>query len=193
MFLMLLMGILSPLFSGTEGEDIDFNPRLLNKELSILLSGQDFQIHELILPDSIIRNNRVNGKFFTIMCRESEKFWAYIGRVNSCRAGGCTIQLKDEIADNYEYFDYFILFNSQKQVAVVRVFNYEATHGQEIMVKGWLNQFIGYDGARSLRVGKEIDSISGATISVDGLVADVQAKSHFINAFFNNNRIVGQI
>ena len=181
------MGISSLLFRGIEGEDIDYNPRLLHKELSKLLSGQEFQIHELVLPDSIIRNNRVNGKFFTIMCRESEKYWAYVGRVNSCRTGGCSIQMKDEIADNYEYFDYFILFNSQKKVAAVRVYNYEATHGQEITIKSWLNQFIGFDGTKSLRVGKEIDSISGATISVDGLVTDIQAKSIFMKSLLSQD------
>jgi hypothetical protein len=36
---------------------------------------------------------------------------------------------------------------------------------------------MGFDGNSSLRVGKEIDSISGATISVNGLVADVLEKT----------------
>ena len=60
---------------------------------------------------------------------------------------------------------------------LVRVFNYAATHGQEVSVKRWLDQFAGHDGAEPLRVGKEIDAISGATISVYALVADVQEKT----------------
>ena len=175
-----MLGISSLFINSDNGEEIDFNPRLLQKELSALLCGEDFKTQELHLPDSIIGNNQVNGKFFTIMCTEGSKLLAYVGRVHSCRAGGCSIQMINDPEGEYEYFDYFILFDSQKRVKVVRVYNYEATHGQEIMVKGWLNQFVGYDGAKALRVGKEIDSISGATISACGLTADVQLKASFL-------------
>ena len=180
-----IFGISSFFIRSIVGEDIDFNPRQLHKEINTLLCGKDFQMHELQIPDSIVRNNhQVNGKFFSIICKEGYKFLAYVGRVNSCRAGGCSNQIKNDVVDEYEYFDYFILFDSQKRVTVVRVYNYEAIHGQEITVKGWLNQFIGFDGTKSLRVGKEIDSISGATMSVDGLVADVQAKSYLVKTCF---------
>jgi Na+-translocating ferredoxin:NAD+ oxidoreductase RnfG subunit len=61
-------------------------------------------------------------------------------------------------------------------VKLVRVFNYAATHGQEVAIRKWLDQFSGYDGGKPLRVGKEIDAISGATISVYAIVADVSEK-----------------
>ena len=64
---------------------------------------------------------------------------------------------------------------------LVRVFNYAATHGQEVSVKRWLDQFAGHDGAKPLRAGKEIDGISGATISVNAIVADVNEKIIFLN------------
>jgi hypothetical protein len=57
------------------------------------------------------------------------------------------------------------------------VYNYEATHGHEITVKSWLNPFIGFDGTKTLRVGKEIDSIAGATISASGITDDIQVKT----------------
>ena len=50
------------------------------------------------------------------------------------------------------------------------------------MVKGWLNQFIGYDGTKTLRVGKEIDSISGATISAYGITTDIQQKTFYLQS-----------
>lgn len=185
--MMKLLAIIAPVIfslfiNSNDGEEINFNPRLLHKELSALLSGEDFRMHELQLPDSIVGNNRVNGKFFTIMCRQSEKYLAYIGRVNSCRTGGCSNRAGNNPEGEYEYFDYFILFDSQKRITVVRVYNYEASHGQEIMVKGWLNQFIGFNGTKTLRVGKEIDSISGATISAHGITADIQQKASFLQS-----------
>jgi Na+-translocating ferredoxin:NAD+ oxidoreductase RnfG subunit len=65
------------------------------------------------------------------------------------------------------------LFDKTKSVTSVVVYNYEATHGQEITAKGWLKQFLGYNGSRNLVVGKNIDSISGATISVNAITADI--------------------
>jgi hypothetical protein len=72
------------------------------------------------------------------------------------------------------------------KIRTIRVYNYEATHGQEITVKGWLNQFLGYDGTANLRVGKEVDAIAGATISVFGLIADVQEKTSLLKNFKDN-------
>jgi len=172
--------IFSLFINSNYGEEINFNPRLLHKELGALFSGEDYQMHEFRLPDSIVGNNRVNGKFFTIMSSQSEKYLAYIGRVYSCRTGSCSSQSVNNPEGEYEYFDYFILFDSQKRITVVRVYNYEASHGQEIMVKGWLNQFTGFNGTKTLRVGKEIDSISGATISALAITADVQQKASFL-------------
>jgi len=60
------------------------------------------------------------------------------------------------------------------------VYNYQATHGQEVTNKGWLKQFQGYDGSRSLTVGKSIDAISGATVSVLGITNDVQEKTRLL-------------
>lgn len=62
-------------------------------------------------------------------------------------------------------------------VELVKVFNYQATHGQEVSAKGWLKQFIGFDGRKPLTVGKNIDAISGATISAYGITLDVQDKT----------------
>ncbi len=49
-----------------------------------------------------------------------------------------------------------------------------ATHGQEITARGWLKQFIGYNGSESLKVDKNIDTISGATISVYAITSDIK-------------------
>ncbi|WP_234408600.1 FMN-binding protein [Marinilabilia salmonicolor] len=85
-----------------------------------------------------------------------------------------------EPAGNSEYFDYFILFDAEKSVQVVKVFNYQATHGYEITSRGWLKQFAGHDGSESLQVNKNIDAISGATISVQAITEDVQRQTSLL-------------
>lgn len=104
----------------------------------------------------------------------------YVGRVYSCRASGCSISGVASPGEASEFFDYFIVFNADKSVAEVKVHNYEATHGQEITARGWLKQFIGYQGDSELRLGKNIDAIAGATISADGIVNDVSEKTSIL-------------
>jgi len=79
-----------------------------------------------------------------------------------------------------EFFDYLIVFDTNLSVQQVKVYNYQATHGQEVTTKGWLKQFQGYDGSRSLTVGKSIDAISGATVSVYEITNDIQEKTRLL-------------
>jgi hypothetical protein len=176
--LTILIFCLISIISEKAGDDINFKPRLLLKELGNLSGDQDFQILEIHFNDP---GYDIKGKFFEVSCKDKSNLTVYIGRVNSCRSGGCSNQISQE-ETNSEFFDYFIVFDSEKKIKTIRVYNYEATHGQEITVKGWLNQFLGYDGTASLRVGKEIDAIAGATISVFGLIADVQEKTSMLKS-----------
>jgi Na+-translocating ferredoxin:NAD+ oxidoreductase RnfG subunit len=173
----LFWGISSLIAGSQSGKEIDFRPGLLLKELKELHCPENLYFQEIVLPDSIIKTQEVNGKFFRVISNEKLIYTAYIGRVNSCRTGGCSFPKADHKGSEYEFFDYFILFDHNGKVVSVRVFNYQATHGQEITIKGWLKQFSGYDGTKNLRVGKEIDAISGATISVYGIVEDIRRKT----------------
>lgn len=158
--------------------DIDYSHKILVKVLH--KSGiQDLKgVKEMLLPDSISSIQPINGKYFQIEVENEGHFkYIYVGRVHSCREGGCSISNKLTREGNSEYFDYFILFDENLTVKRVKVFNYQATHGQEITAKGWLKQFIGFDGKKELRVGKEIDTVSGATISVNTITYDIADKT----------------
>jgi hypothetical protein len=177
----LFWGISSLIAGSQSGKEIDFRPGLLLKELKELRCPENFYFQAIDLPDSILRTQEINGKFFQIISNEKLIYTFYIGRVNSCRTGGCSFPQADDARSEYEFFDYFILFDPNGKIASVKVFNYEATHGHEITVKGWLKQFYGYDRTKNLRVGKEVDSISGATISVYGIVNDIRLKTMLLN------------
>lgn len=137
------------------------------------------EIKEVQLTD--INNQDLRGKYFQITHDIKDQLrYIYIGRVNSCRAGGCSIAGESSPDLDFEYFDYFILFDSNKTVKQVKVFNYQATHGQEITSKGWLRQFVGYNTQDPLLVDKNVDSISGATISVYAITSDVEIKTEIL-------------
>jgi Na+-translocating ferredoxin:NAD+ oxidoreductase RnfG subunit len=81
----------------------------------------------------------------------------------------------------YDDFDYFIIYDPSLVVLNVKVWKYRSTHGGAVAGKRWLRQFIGYsDGA--LLYGKDIQAISGATISGKSIVNDVQRLQKVINA-----------
>jgi len=169
--------------------DINYSHKKINKEIEKHWGIVNPELMEIEVPDSIAGNNFIQGKFFSVLSSDyvSHNYYIYIGRVNSCRAGGCSISM--DPAENYEseYFDYFILFDSSHKVELVRIFNYAATHGQEVSAKGWLKQFSGYDGSDTLEVGKDVDAISGATISAYGITLDVQIKTELISRLIKAN------
>ncbi|KJF43290.1 FMN-binding protein [Draconibacterium sediminis] len=156
--------------------EVDFQPKALEKTLQKsgieTLSG----VQEMKITDPTC--DEINGKYFLVTENNENAYrYIYIGRVNSCRAGGCSVVHESLTTLDSEYFDYYILFDENKTVQAVKVYNYQATHGHEITAKGWLKQFIGFNGSGSLKVDKNIDAISGATISVYAITADVENKT----------------
>jgi Na+-translocating ferredoxin:NAD+ oxidoreductase RnfG subunit len=178
--ILVFIGLLNFLSAFAQTE-VDFNQKTLVKALQKEGISSNLNIEELNLSVSNISANRLKGKYFIIKDNIGSPYrYLYIGRVNSCRAGGCAIATESSDDGTSEYFEYFILFDAKKTVQCVKIFNYQASHGQEITVKSWLKQFIGHDGSQELVVNKNIDAISGATISVYALTADVETKTNLL-------------
>ncbi len=171
-------------FGLSFGQDaINYEHKSVFKILRKVTRMENPQMVPLKLLPSVESKEEIRGKYFSIVetNNENTQYYLYIGRVNSCRAGGCSSSSGQPIENpEYEYFDYFILFDTNATVRLVKVFNYEATHGQEITARGWLKQFSGYSASKSLEVGKNIDAISGATVSVYAITLDVQDKTRLL-------------
>lgn len=167
-------------------QNINFNPKPLSKDLEKLWDKDEITLMEIDIPDSLYNDILLDkGKIYSTNTTEEHLGFAYVGRIYSCRAGGCGM---DEgpvelvgIDEDFEYFDYFIIFDKELMVKKIRVFNYQATHGHEVSGKGWLKQFIGYDGQKKLEYGKNIDSISGATISANAITYNVQESCRYLD------------
>lgn len=171
--------------SSFTNENIDYQHKSIQKELVKFNKIGISKLQEVHISEEIKYKYNIQGKYFKV--ENSEKFdtikYVYIGRVNSCRAGGCSNSNEKLETEKYEYFDYFIFLDNNQNVKTVRIFNYQATHGQEITSKGWLNQFTNYNGKTDLEVGKNIDAISGATISVYAITFDVQFKTEILKKY----------
>lgn len=72
----------------------------------------------------------------------------------------------------YEPFEFVVLYDTNRIIRQVEILVYRSDHGFEIMNKRWLAQFNGKTGC-GLTYGKEIDAISGATLSGTSLVNSI--------------------
>ena len=163
---------------------IDFCPKALTNEFKKISGDHKIELKELSFNNSL--SNLKMGKFFYLpeSCMVLGFKYVYIGRVQTCRAGGCSLY-NDSPDQAKEFFDYYILYNEQATVQKIKVFNYQSSHGQEGTASSWLKQFKTYDGHNSLVVGKNIDALSGATISVDATVTDIEDKTKLLQKLLN--------
>lgn len=166
-------------------QDIDFLPKTLQKDFRKIWKVEEVQLNEIQVPDSLYDEMLLDkGKIYCSTNQNQLLGYAYIGRIYSCRSGGCGIDQTESLASadgDYEYFDYFIIYDADLAVKSIRVYNYQATHGHEVGGKGWLKQFVGYHGEEKLEYGKNIDSISGATISANAITYNVQESCRYLD------------
>ena len=81
----------------------------------------------------------------------------------------------------YDYFDYLLAYVPDLSVRGLTITVYRSSHGAAICQKKWLSQFEAYAG-EELTLGKEIDAVSGATISATSLVKDIKRCYQFMIA-----------
>lgn len=169
----------------TAQTSIDYYPKMLQKELTAEI-GTKIILNEIVPPQNISRQI-LAGKFYCVSNnpKSSGIKYLYVGRVNTCRTGGCSINSNQSNNKESEFFDYFILYDSICSILMVKIYNYQATHGQEVTAKSWLKQFQGYSGKSELTAGRNVDAISGATISVDAAAFDIEHKTSLLRQLLN--------
>lgn len=79
-----------------------------------------------------------------------------------------------------DYFDYMVVFDKDLVIKQVKVLIYRSTYGGEIMSRSWLKQFIGKSKGESLEMDKDIDGISGATLSAPSITEGIRELSLLI-------------
>ena len=168
-FLTLTILVLSTSFS-TE-PSIVLPIKKISKSVKKIWKTEKFHLLELETDNASICH--ANGYFVKVLSHGKMLGYLYSGRVNSCRSGGCLAENSNQDL-SFEYFDYYVLLDTNKRVVQVKIYNYQATQGHEVMSHGWLNQFKGLKKGESIIVGKDIEAISGATVSASSLAEDIQ-------------------
>lgn len=120
--------------------------------------------NEIEIADSLA----INHQIFKLKQQDSIVGYSIISRALGCQIGGCDKPSTDSIA--FEQFYFMTAFDADKNIKKVRVLEYTSDHGYQIANKGWLKQF---ENGENFEVGKNIDAISGATISVNSITKEV--------------------
>lgn len=89
-----------------------------------------------------------------------------------CRIGGCAAPGNPN-SEAYETFDYILIYDTNLSILKVDIAYYPGEYGYEICRSKWLQQFEGKtDG---FELNKNVDGISGATVSVSYLINDLNS------------------
>jgi len=90
---------------------------------------------------------------------------------------GCIAKAKGRL----DYFDFLVLYDNNKEVIHLEILQYRSSHGYHIDSKRWLNNFKGLSVRDTIEKGQQVDGISGATMSVDGLIRKMNEIAGVIN------------
>lgn len=122
----------------------------LEKTLVKHFTGKSFSRFEIDFP-----SNRANDIWDeNILLYRLKSSRDTLGYVTVSRAKG-----------RYDYFDFMIIYSLCMEVELVQVLVYRSEHGGEIAARRWLNQFKSSSASRELSYGKDVEAISGATLS----------------------------
>ena len=149
----------------------------INKELKKMWSDEEITKELITLPDSLSLGK--NNHLFYLKSNDSIIGLLNINKVNACKIGGCTKPGPLSLG-RYDHFFYMTIFDVNHKILKVKVLDYQSEYGYEICGKNWLKQFIGKKGCE-ISYGNDIDAISGATVSGNAIVSDVQLLCDFIN------------
>ena len=80
----------------------------------------------------------------------------------------------DNVVGKFELITYAVALDASGQVKGVEVLSYRESHGSEIRLPAWRAQFVGKGPSAPLRLGQDVQNLSGATLSCQHLTEGVR-------------------
>lgn len=97
----------------------------------------------------------------------------------------------DRCIGKHEYIDYVIALNLKGEVKQIEILVYRESWGYEIRRESFRKQFIGKDANDGFRLRKDINNISSATLSCDGISRGVKRTCHTWNMVLRPSLVSG--
>ncbi len=80
----------------------------------------------------------------------------------------------DNVVGKFELITYAVGVDAQGKVLGVDILSYRESHGAEVRLPAWRAQFVGKGPASPLRVGQDVQNLSGATLSCGHITEGVR-------------------
>ena len=80
----------------------------------------------------------------------------------------------DEVYGKHEFITYAVGINLDGTVRMIDIMDYRETYGYQVRDMSWRQQFLGKNASSPLKLGKDVDNISGATLSCKHLADGVK-------------------
>jgi Na+-translocating ferredoxin:NAD+ oxidoreductase RnfG subunit len=81
------------------------------------------------------------------------------------KAGDGSWFILDQVVGKHEFITYAVTLDASGAVKDVEILDYRETFGSQVREAAWRAQFTGKRHGQSLRLGKDVQNISGATLS----------------------------
>jgi len=156
-------------FAPNQNEVLKKYDKKVNKMIKKVWKEQAITLEESFLSDA--PEGIPNRAIFSLKDGNSKVGTLVINNARGCKINGCKSTSGGDA--KYENFWYAIIFDNDLKIKKVRVIDYSSDYGYEICSKNWLKQFNGFTGCDLKYGGREIDSISGATVSGESIVNDI--------------------
>ena len=129
-------------------------------------SNCDLSLHKYLLPDDLKKQteNQVRQKFFS----EYVYLWE-ICELDSQKG----FAVLDNTYGKSLPITFLVIFSPAGKIIRVDVIRYREPYGGAVGSRNWLNQFTDKSGSDGFKLEKDIDSITGATISVNSVTRGV--------------------
>lgn len=118
-------------------------------------SVSEFILEKIIVDDEIEENTKrtIEHNLYRITNQDTNLGYLFVDQTPSMK----------------DVFDFAVIFSNDLKVLNTKVLIYREQHGRQIGAKRWLKQFLGLTPDSRPQLGKDIDGISGATISANSM------------------------
>ena len=80
----------------------------------------------------------------------------------------------DQVYGKHEFITYALAITADGSIGGVEILDYRETHGDQVRQPRWRAQFLGKDADDAVKLGRDIQNISGATLSCRHLTDGVR-------------------
>ena len=125
------------------------------------------KMHTLVLDTELkaLVQNRVKQRFY----RGELYYWTITQKDTTI-----AYALMDNVLGKSMPITFLVIVGIDGRIIISKVIKYREAYGGEVGNKNWLAQFTHFSDTSDFKVGKNIDGISGATISVNSLAKGIQ-------------------